>query len=372
MLAHEITVEQDTSQKALAQWADTKGPCVSIYLPFFVPSQRPVPFHVRLRSALGAAERELRAGAEFPGALDSTFEDLYASTSKHAWETDRGGLAIFVAPNFSRFIKLSSSFSEAVYVGNEFYIWPLLAILARRRPFYLLALSEKHVRLLKCMDGAITPVKLPVSTPSSVEQAGAFDQPDHDLENRSAAGAASGERRRIHFGTGSAEEKSEAYLMRFFRLVDQTACKMLSAEKLPLIIVAVDREIGIYCRVSKYQHLSAAVVHASPEGLTDSELCSRALQSIEAQRAVEEDRLSAQLAADGSGMLADLNLILDAVRQGKVRELILPERQTGTVQDELMNFIAAETIRRRGTVTILAHHSMPFGAPCIAMLRYQA
>jgi hypothetical protein len=187
-----------------------------------------------------------------------------------------------------------------------------------------------------------------------------------------AAGGVSAGRRRIHLATGSGEEKSEACLAHFFRLVDQSVTKAIVAEQLPLILIAVDREIHMYCRISKYQQLSAAVVHSSPEGLTDSEICSRALQSVEAQRAVDEERLIEQLGADRRKLLSDLTSILEAGRYGRVRELVLPERQTGTVQDELVNFIAIDTIRHRGIVTILAHHPVPYGAPCLAILRYQA
>jgi hypothetical protein len=372
MLIHEMTVEQDTSPAELANWVDVKGPCVSIYLPFFAPKQKPVPFQVRLRSALGVAERQLRASAVFWNGIDQAFEDLYMSSSKHAWEMDRGGLAIFIAPGFTRFIRLSNSFSELVKIGSEFYVWPLLSVLSRRRPFYVLGLSQKHVRLLKFTDGVIAPVPLPASTPANVEEAGAFDQPDHDLENRSAAGGESAERRRIHFGTGSGEEKSEAYLAHFFRLVDQAVTKTIAAERLPLVLIAVDREIHLYCRISKYQQLSAAVVHSSPEGLTDSETCSRALQSMEAQRSVDEEIFIEQIGADRRKLLSDLTAILEAGRHGRIRELVLQERQTGTVQDELINFIAIDTLRHRGTVTILAHHAVPYGAPCLALLRYQA
>ena len=49
----------------------------------------------------------------------------------------------------------------------------------------------------------------------------AFKQPDHDLENRSAAGSSVGSMRRIRFGTGSGRETQQTYLADLYKEVDR-------------------------------------------------------------------------------------------------------------------------------------------------------
>jgi hypothetical protein len=48
----------------------------------------------------------------------------------------------------------------------------------------------------------------------------AFKPPDHDLENRSAAGSSVGAMRAVRFGTGSGRETQHTYLRTSIKAVD--------------------------------------------------------------------------------------------------------------------------------------------------------
>ncbi len=48
-------------------------------------------------------------------------------------------------------------------VANHFYVKPLIQALQSERVFYVLALSQKHIRLLQCTEDSSEEVELPPS-----------------------------------------------------------------------------------------------------------------------------------------------------------------------------------------------------------------
>ena len=353
----------------LAQMATS--PCLSIYLSAYSPENDSIPFGVQLQSALQRATEKL--GSTPAGGEDLPLEQLRQFAKERRWEKERGGLTIFCARNLIRVFRTSHVVSESVHVGNDFHITPLLSALTKHPQFVILALSENHVRLLRCSNLEAVEVDLPASIPRSVKQAGAFDKPDHDLENRSAAGSAPGSRRRIHFGTGTAEEKTEEYISYFFRIIDHEVTRLYRREKLPLILAAVERELALYKKVSCYPHLLRGSIQGSPERVSNSQLHLSALKVLDDEAAAEEADLLSQIAEkQSSGLtLTDVPSMLTAARLGHIHLLLLGEQKKASDEEELLNLTTIETLRHDGHVATFAHHQLPSGGSAAAILRYK-
>ena len=60
-----------------------------------------------------------------------------------------------------RYIPMRELSKEFVTVGNHFQIRRLLGLLSREQRFYLLALSQKHVRLFDCTAQGAEELKFP-------------------------------------------------------------------------------------------------------------------------------------------------------------------------------------------------------------------
>lgn len=352
--------------------ATTASPCISIYLSKYSPDNNFLPFSVQLQAALQSAKHKLESQPLSMGTLP--LEQLALFAEEKRWDKERGGLAIFCSQHLIRIFQTPDSVASLVHLGNEFYITPLLSLLIKRPPFVVLALSEKHVRVLHCSGVEVHEVDLPASMPRSVDQAGAFDKPDHDLENRSAAGSAPASRRRIHFGTGTAEEKTEEYISHFFRLIDHEMNRLYGREELPLILAAVERELALYKKINSYPHMLQDSIEGSPERVANSELCHTALRVIEIEAARKEERLLSQFAeAQSSGRtLTDISSILTAARRGHIHFLFINEQKTESVAGELLNSIALETLRHGGHAVTFAHHQLPSNSSAAAILRYKA
>ncbi len=360
------------SIKQLGDLPDLGRPCLSIYLSAYSPGNDSVPVGARLHAALETARHELRSATLPAGEQELLLRSMYGFAQSAGKERHREGMAVFCAAGFVCAFRTPFVVRESVHLMDTFYIKPLLSALMHRGEFCILALSQKHVRLLKCTHGEVKPVALPDSLPKSVEQAGAFDAPDHDLEGRSAAGPSSGTGTRIHFGTNTAEEKTDAHIHDFFEIIDREINRLFSKDVVPIVVAAVVREMALYRKVSKYPNLLDAGIAGSPDRIADSELYRLALNVLDIQEAADEQRLLLQFSdKESKGLtLTDLPSILMAARRGQVHHLLLSDESAE--EDEISNLAALETIRHDGKVSLLLHSKLPAGRPGVAMLRYQA
>ena len=373
MVVQELVEETLTSLDQFTELVEMEGPCISIYLSAYTPENDSVPFGVRLHAALARAKQQLESSALADAGQQLPLGPLYDFAKNRRWEKHRGGLVIFCARGTTRIFRTPHAVSDSVHVSNHLYIGPLLPMLASRQQFLVLALSQKHVRLLRCTDAEVRTVELPASIPQSVEQAGAFDAPDHDLENRSAAGASAEARHRIHFGTGTAEEKADEYTYNFFKILDREINRLFGNERLPLILAGVDHEIALYRKANSYPHLLSGNVHCGPDRLANSEIYRMALDVLDAQNAADKEQVASHFSEKKSSglVLTDPLLILTAARRGQIHHLLLTEKESATDEDELLNLIALETIRRRGQISTVSHAELPEGGSIAATLRYR-
>lgn len=375
MTVKDIIEDPLNSIKQISELAAMAAPpCISIYLSAYSPENDSIPFGVELHAALQRARQELDSTSVPADGRDLPLERLTEFAKERRWDKERGSLAIFCARNLIRIFRTPHVVSESVHVGNDFYITPLFSALTKHPQFVILALSQNHVRLLRCSDIEAVEADLPASIPRSVEQAGAFDKPDHDLENRSAAGSAPGSRRRIHFGTGAAEEKTDEYISHFFRIIDHEVNRLYRPEGLPLILAAIERELALYKKASSYPHLLQGSIQGSPERISSSQLHRSALRVLDTEAAAEEDNLLSQFKeAQSSGRtLTDIPAILTAAPLGHIHLLFLSEQKRAPAEEELLNLIALETLRHGGNVATFAHRQLPSRGSAAAILRYKA
>ena len=125
------------------------GPCVSVFLPAHRMTPDSGQDAIRLRNLLDEAEKRLVAGdLRAPVAREVLRPGRDLLRPGWFWSYQSDGLAVFLAPGWSRIFRLPKEFPELVVVTGRFHIKPLLALLAAGR-FYVLALSQNQVRLLE-------------------------------------------------------------------------------------------------------------------------------------------------------------------------------------------------------------------------------
>ena len=135
----------------------------------YLPTHRVTPDSgrdpIRLRNLLDEAESRLLAeGLRAPAVREVLRPGRELSRPGPFWSHQSGGLALFLAPRWSRAFRLPAEFPELAVVTGRFHVKPLLALLAAGHRFYLLALSQNEVRLFE-------------GTPHGVQEAGLADVP---------------------------------------------------------------------------------------------------------------------------------------------------------------------------------------------------
>lgn len=368
----DIAVEPLVSTEQLKSLMDEPGPCVSIYQSSSSVGNSPTLFETQLKSALTAADRDLRSRAGWVRPPEVAVDAIRDEIMREYRDRHRGSFAIFVSRTTARIFWAAHPMAEILRIDDVFYIRPLLTLLASVLEFAVLALSQKAVRLLRCTDATHRVVPLPDLVPQGLDEALRLEAPDHNLENRSSAGGGAGEGRRIRFSTDTGDQKSDAYLLRFFSIVNENIRRLMRAEQIPLVLCAAEREIALYQKVNSYSHLLVESIHGSPEWLTDEQLREAALLALERERAKNYEKVASEFSEKTAGTLLekDPESILAAASEGNVRVVLLPNMTQDALSEDLFNLIAVQTLRKGGEVVVATTRALPNRKKAVALLRH--
>ncbi|HXE63092.1 MAG TPA: hypothetical protein VN519_06100 [Bryobacteraceae bacterium] len=269
------------------------------------------------------------------------------------WTQHRGSFAIFRAPGFTVSGFWPETLEPEARLADEFFILPLLC--PPVPSFWLLALSINHVRLFHGDRHMLSEVQLGRSVPDNLRDAGAFDTPDRDLENRSACGGSTGNMHAVRFGTGSENERRNRHLHDFFKQIDRAIHPHVSHDGEQLILAGVARERAMYREVNSYPHLNAKAIEGSPDATPGLKLHAQALDIMLTYMAENTGGLSQQIdsAAARGLLLSSPASILEAARDGKIENLFIDPAalKSGSVEADLINSAAVAVIHNSGTAT---------------------
>ncbi len=362
---------------------------VSIYMPTqrFGPDSQ-IENVGRLKNLLKTASTELAALGIRPADADTLLEPIRLLAEDRAfWLRAEAGLAIFTDEAL-RVFRMPAAPPEIVFVGDRFHLRPLLSLLGSDRHYYLLALSQKHVRLLRGSSAALEEVTLG-DAPESLAETLQWD----DFEKQSlqfhtgTSGTPGGRRPAVFHGSGEPDPKDE--LMRYFREIDRAIVEHVR-DGAPLVLAGVDFLLPLYREANSYPELASEAVSGNPDSLGDAALHERSLAVASKTFAVEREHAADQVidlwatpratsdpetfvSAAIHGRVKSLFVNSDAALWGSVDESadavsVHAVRQPG--DEDLLDLAALRTILAGGEVFSVPHTEMPKDAAAVALLRY--
>lgn len=390
MQANTKTEVTQLSASEVKDLAAASGPCISILLPFEADGPQSAQNRTRLKHAIAKAKEllsEKKLGENEAQLLLAPLREFMEDSSSGAG--DYKSLALYRSNETFQVFRVPIQLRETVMLGDHFAIAPLLPLLNDGRVFYILALSQKHIRLLRCTGHSSEEVALPESIPTTLWDDKGSDQPDHDQENRGAAGPSVGAMKGVMSSTNTDREARDEYLLHFYKHVSKGVNELLKNEKAPLVIAGVDYEIALFRRENSYPHLAEDAVHGAADGLKGGELHKRALEAVQpyfdAPLKLALEKFDKQPGDRRSTTLKD---IVKGAFDGRVSELILAEgaqymgnfdqatdsarghKQPLPGDEDLLNAAAVQTILHAGQVFVVPPNKVPHGAPAIALFRY--
>ncbi len=365
------------------------GPCVSVYMPTEKGSIETKQNPVRLRKLLREAEKKLAAAAAKPQVIEGLLSPARRMLEDNLfWQYQSGGLAVFLSPGLKRVYTLPLRFAEMAAVGERFCVRQLLPLFAEDGRFWVLALSQRSVKLYQCSRYSVAEADLR-QAPRSITDLLEFNPGEKQLQFH---GQTAGHPARGGVtGRGHAEDTDEEKenILVYFHSVNRAVNALLGGGG-PLVLAGVDYLTRIYEKANTYPRLAERRINGNPAELRPEELKDRAWQLVrpgfeETARAAAKQ--FAQL--HGTPRASNhLKTILQAANEGRVASLFVSagDQRWGFFDDasgimdlhpkpdirdtELLELCVSRTLDRGGQVYALPPERMPGSAPAAAVFRY--
>ncbi len=374
------------------------GRSVSIVMPTHTggPDTREDP--IRFRNLLREAEDEfVETGGRRPE-IRERLKPLYSRVDEAGFWAHQGpGLAVFVGDEPHTY-RVPVDVEALVTVGPRFYLKPLLPALTEGERFYVLALSQRSVRLLEATPRDVEEIDLPADTPRGVDDIARYEVPERSLQFHTEVPAGRGEDRAAVFhghGGASDEALQKKRAREFCEAVHRGVMRRLNGRNVPLVLAAADPIIGIYRNINKYPNLVDEVVHGNPDRVGAEALRDRAAEVLRPvfreglERDAERYHRAVEV-AEGDRASADLETIITAARDGRVDTLWVAtdENVWGRVDTEarrirrhdrrragdedLLNTASVLALRSGAAVHAMPRGQLPEAGPVAATFRFPA
>lgn len=359
---------------------------VSIYMPVQRTGdiqQNPI----RLKNLVNQAQEKLVAAGARPAIARDLLKPIQNRLEDTLfWQGRRDGLALFISQNSFWSAHLPFPFAELVAVGQRLVIKPLLPVLSGDTYFYVLSLSQNAVKLLRCTELGAEEIDLTGITPLSRADATGVEEYERNSQHSSpGAGQAS-----IRFQKSSPADSSKKEILRFFQEVDHGLQTILKDETNPLVFAGVEYLFPIYLQANTYSNLLPQIISGNSEGLNNDRLREQGwkivLPFIQKTR---DAALAKYNEIAGKGYTStNISNIVPAAYYGRVDTLFVAlgpqiwgrintdngsvtlSQQAEPGNLDLLDFAAAYTLARRGSVFTLASDRLFDNSPVAAMLRY--
>ncbi|HEV2200293.1 MAG TPA: hypothetical protein VGR73_10775 [Bryobacteraceae bacterium] len=287
------------------------------------------------------------------------------------------GFTVFFAPDEEAMFLTPGVRANAV-AAERFHVLPLLALAAAPSHFYALGVSRNAIRLWDITPFGCEEVVLPHSVPASLAADGAFDKPDHDLENRSSVGVGTGTMHAMRFGTQSDHDFEAEYLRHFLGRVAKGLRDVV--QDAPVFLVGTRPDTLAYRRAARGAAILDAELHCNPEHCSTAEVETHARLAAGQEFYRQAEAAIVPLPEIPQKIAGAPAAIFTAASEGRVHQLFLAEaaRMNAAAAhvadlypgDDVYNAAAIETLRAGGAVYLLPGDALPTGGAMTAVLRY--
>ncbi len=369
-----------------------EGPCVSIFVPTHKTGSETQQANIRLKNLLRETENKLEnLGFKAPQIKKLLKPVQQFIGDSLFWQHQQTGLALFISPSFFRYFKLPIKVRERTTVGKRFFIKPLLGMFSMRDHFYVLAISQKQVRLLQCTPHSSVRLEME-GAPENLDEVLKYDDPEKQVHFHTRA-PSSGEGRRaaVSYGHGDENYVEKENLRRFFSQIDRALIKTLGAENAPLVFAGVDFLFPIYREISNYKNILDKHVEGNPELLRDEELQEHSWKTIEPLFQNKLDNAADRFRElSGTGKTStDIREVAPAAANGRVELLFvatgvslhgnidfktnqveIKEDGSDAENEDLLDFAAVHTFLNSGVVYPVPQEEIPEEGQLAAIFRY--
>ncbi len=303
------------------------------------------------------------------------------------WTDQSDGLALFITPKTIKKYKVPIHFTAYYYLGDHFYLKPLIPMLNGKEVFYILTFSLDGVNLYEATPNTISELDTS-DVPQSLEDVVGSEKEHPHLQQRSGQDNTGNA---IFHGHGGGKDDKKEEISHFLREVDKKINDILKGETAPLILACDKQNYGIYKNISKYNNLINNYIPGNPKDMDPVSLHHEAFDYMnEIFDEIKADKIAIfQRYSATNKTLAEIEDIVPAAVNGQIDTLFLqPYKETFGLFDQenntiiidrekqmqnasLYNLAAINTILSNGKVYLLPPNKMPLNKTnANALLRY--
>ncbi|PJK30872.1 host attachment protein [Minwuia thermotolerans] len=370
-------------------------PAVSIYMPVRSIARDPYKLGSHLKGLVRQAKS--MAGDRHEEEMFAPIADL--AGDQGPWRHAMEGLAVFLAPGFSRIEWLGFDPDSFVDVGDRFNLRPLMPMLEPSQGFLILTIDPKESRLYRAArfehtpeeDHAFAETLADITRKTEVEANVGF----HPTGPSPTTGGAPTPK--YHSQGDSPPDYKQVELDEFVGQLAKAVDSHLSGAREPLVLVSDPNLLGMCREHLHYPHLVEEGVAKNPSGLTPEEIRGEALlhaqPALDAAREQAFSRLeelagrheanaatrSTDVVAAAEHARVDTAFVDPArplwgrmkSREGDLDVSISGESERGPGDIDLVSVAIASTLSNGGQVFLAARGDMPPGdEPLCAVMRY--
>ncbi|MBN2255356.1 MAG: hypothetical protein JW736_06600 [Deltaproteobacteria bacterium] len=361
-----------------------EGLCVSLFMPTHRKGTETQQNQIRYRNLLRKAEEKLLDSDLRPQEIREFLRPAQELVGDVPfWQNQSDGLALYVSPFSFNYFRLPITFEELVIVTDRFHLKPIIPAATADMEFFILAVNQRDVRLIKGFRHSAEEVDLE-NAPESVADFFRSELLEKEFQYHTRRHPAAFQ------GAGGKTEDPKDDILRYFKQVDKGIKMILKGSHAPLVFAGVDYLYPIYKEANTYPHLIDKAISGSPEGLTLEELHEQAWPLVEPVFEKEKEeaiRLYKELSGTGRAS-SDINQIVPAACHGRIDTLFVAvgvqkwgwyntSTDNVTVQKDatlnstdLLDFAAIRTMLNGGTVYAVTPDEVPDATAMVAIFRY--
>jgi len=373
------------------------GICLSLYLPIAKQPPESDKNVVRLREELGDLKQRLTSDGMDEGAVADfvrPIERLVETPRELLIEGE--ALALFRSSDTFESIELPYRVEAQGDVGNRFFIRPLLDLRNNDRDFIIVCLNRGDVRAFEGNRLRIAPLEI-ADLPASIDDITGVDDPEKSVQHHTAktvsarGDSGTGLAAQVH-GQGLPEDLRDEQRDRFFREVAKAVDAHLSGgSKEALVFIGVEENLGRIKRVHDWSNRKVRTVSEDPSAWKLPAIHEHAWAKVESE--LRDEHATAKEAFDEAGgkdtLIRGPEAVAAAAATSRVERATISAsaRIRGVVDAgnmevkrvvegdpacarDLLDQIAAETIRHGGEVVVMDSEEIPGGHEAVALPRF--
>jgi hypothetical protein len=351
--------------------------------------------HLAFKTMLQEVRRLLQEKSYTQAQIERIVEPGYKMLREgdKRWRNMTEGMAVFMAENYFKYVRLPFSPKQEILVNNSFYVSPLIPAIAGKEHFFLLVISKKQAKFYRVDNFYIEEIDIP-ELPRGVDDVVHFEEKDDEklFRGGSTHAGRGGIPSANYHGIGAGKPDGKENLAMYMKEVDRVLWqKVLGREQAPLLLAGIEFELPIYRSISAYQYIWDDALVGNHENDSPEMLYQAAKEKMrpffEKHHQVALETYLNKLTTPLTTSMPDA--VIRSSFYGQVSDLFVEkgahiwgqfDAQHNELQvhdtkqdgdDCLVDKAAIQTILHGGQVHLLEKDMMPNGSTIAALLRFQ-